>query len=45
MIDKLQTLDVPAALFHWVLNVLTNRPRCVREGDTKPQGCVLSPWF
>ena len=53
MIDKLQKLEVPAALVHWVFNFLSNRPQCVRVGDIKspvifsntgaPQGCVLSP--
>ena len=52
MIDKLHKLEVPVALVHWVLNFLTNRPRCVRVGDINspvlvsntgaPQGCVLS---
>ncbi|KAK2189868.1 hypothetical protein NP493_95g05039 [Ridgeia piscesae] len=55
MIDKLQKLDVPAALVHWVFNFLSNRPQCVRVGDIKspvlvsntgaPQGCVLSPFL
>ena len=55
MIDKLQKLEVPAALVHWVFNFLSNRPQCVRVGDIKspvlvsntgaPQGCVLSPFF
>ena len=54
MIDKLQKLEVPAALVHWVFNFLSNRPQCVRVGDIKspvlvsntcaPQGCVLSPF-
>ena len=54
MIDKLQQLEVPAALVHWVFNFLSNRPQCVRVGDIKspvlasntgaPQGCVLSPF-
>ena len=30
MIDKLQKLEVPAALVHWVFNFLSNRPQCVR---------------
>ena len=52
MIDKLQKLEVPAALVHWVFNFLSNRPQCVRVDDIKspvlvsntgaPQGCVLS---
>ena len=52
MIDKLQKLEVPAALVHWVFNFLSNRPQCVRVGDIKspvlvsntgaPQGCVPS---
>ena len=55
MIDKLQKLEVPAALVHWVFNFLSNRPQCVRVGDIKspvlvsntgaPQGCVLSPFL
>ena len=55
MIDKLQKLEVPAALVHWAFNFLSNRPQCVRVGDIKspvlvsntgaPQGCVLSPFF
>ena len=55
MIDKLQKLEVPAALVHWVFNLLSNRPQCVRVGDIKspvlvsnrgaPQGCVLSPFL
>ena len=54
MIDRLQKLEVPAALVHWVFNILSNRPQCVRVGDIKspvlvsntgaPQGCVLSPF-
>ena len=54
MIDKLQKLEVPAALVHWVFNFLSNRPR-VLVGDIKspvlvsntgaPQGCVLSQFF
>ena len=53
MIDKLQKLEVPAALVQWVFNFLSIRPQCVRVGDIKspvlvsnpcaPQGCVLSP--
>ena len=52
MIDKLQKLEVSAALVHWVFNFLSNRLQCVRVGDIKspvlvsntgaPQGCVLS---
>ena len=55
MIDKLQKLEVPAALVHWVFNFLSNRPQCVRVGDIKspvlvsktgaPHGCVLSPFL
>jgi hypothetical protein len=55
MIDKLQKLEVPAALVHWVFNFLSNRPQCVRVGDIKspvlvsntgaPQGCVLSSFL
>ena len=55
MIDKLQKLEVPAALVHWVFNFLSNPPQCVRVGDIKspvlvsntgaPQGCVLSPFL
>ena len=55
MIDKLQKLEVPAALVHWVFNFLSNHPQCVRVGDIKspvlvsntgaPQGCVLSPFL
>ena len=53
MIDKLQKLEVSGSLVHWVLYFLSNRPQCVRVGDTMspvlvsytgvPQGCVLSP--
>ena len=35
MIDKLQKLEVPAALVNWVFNFLSNRPQCVRVGDIK----------
>ena len=35
MIDKLQKLEVPAALVHWVFSFLSNRPQCVRVGDIK----------
>ncbi|KAK2182947.1 hypothetical protein NP493_330g01019 [Ridgeia piscesae] len=55
MIDKLQKLEVPAALVHWVFNFLSNRPQCVRVGDIKSpvvvcntvasQSCVLSPFL
>ena len=55
MTDKLQKLEVPAKLVHWVLNVLSNRPKCVQGGDIKstvltsntaaPQGCVPSPFL
>ena len=55
MIDKLQKLEVPAALVHWVYNFLCNRPQCVRVGDIKspvlvsntgaPPGCVLSQFL
>ena len=55
MIDKLQKLEVPAALVHWVFSFLSNRQQCVRVGDIKspvlvsntgaPQGCVLSPFL
>ena len=55
MIDKLQKLEVPAALVHWVFNFLSNHPQCVRVGDIKspvlvsntgaPQGCVLSSFL
>ena len=55
MIDKLQKLEVPDALVHWVFNFLSNRPQCVRMGDIKspvlvsntgvPQDCVLSPFL
>ena len=50
MIDKLQKLEVPAALVHWVFNFLSNRPQCVRSpvlvsNTGAPQGCVLSPFL
>ena len=55
MIDKLQKLEVQAALAHWVFSFLSNRPQCVRMGDIKssvlvsntvvPQGCVLRPFL
>ena len=39
MIDKLQKLEVTAALVHWVFNFLSNRPQCVRVGDIR---CLLA---
>ena len=40
MVDKLQKLEVPASLVHWVLNFLSNRQQCVRVGDIKSQVLV-----
>ena len=55
MIDKLQKLEVPAALTHWVFIFLSNRSQCVRVGDIKspvlvsntgaPRRCFLSHFF
>ena len=55
MNDKLQKLEVPAAIVHWVFNFLSNCQQCVRVDDTTspvivsntgvPQGCVLSPFL
>ena len=52
-VDKLQKLEVPAALVHWVLNFFIS-PQCVQMGDIKSPvlvintgvspGCVLSPF-
>ena len=48
MIDKLQKLEVPAALVHWVFNFLSNHPQYVRvlvSNTGAPQGCVLSQFL
>ena len=39
MIDKLQRLEVPVALVHWVLNFLSNHPQGVRMDDTVTSAC------
>ena len=53
LIIKLEALGLNAALWNWVLNILTGRPQVVKVGNnisTKlifntgaPQECVLSP--
>lgn len=55
MMRKLQHLNVPSVLIHWVYSFLSDRPQTVRvDCETSPtiitntgapQGCVLSPFL
>ncbi len=52
VIKKLQVLQVPSPLIHWIYNFLSNRPKVVKVNNSlsptivlntgAPQGCVLS---
>jgi len=55
MIIKLQQLNVPPLLIHWIYNFLSDRSQAVRVGSVTsttitvntgaPQGCVFSPFL
>ena len=52
LFDKLVSLNVHPAIFHWTLNFLLHRPQSVKVNNKPvilntgaPQGCVLSPFL